>query len=189
MYWIVPGIGIVKKTVSVNGGAAETIELVSYVLDTDDDGIFADDNCHDDPNPDQLDTDNDGQGDVCDDDDDGDGTLDVDDAFPLDPAEDTDTDSDGIGNNADQDDDGDQLPDSFEIGAGLDSLDPADAAADLDADGLSNLEEFLHGTDIDNPDSDGDGVSDGQEVANGRNPLVNEKAIMGGVQTILLDDE
>jgi len=41
-----------------------------------------------------------------DDDDDGDGTLDINDDFPKDPAEDTDTDNDGTGDNADDDDDG-----------------------------------------------------------------------------------
>ena len=71
----------------------------------------------------------------------------------------------------------------------MDPLDPADADTDLDGDGLSNLEEFLLGTDIDNPDTDGDGISDGVEVANGRNPLVNEKAVSAAIQSILLDEE
>lgn len=33
-----------------------------------------------------------------------------------------------------------------------------------DSDGLTNLEEFQHGTDPNNPDTDGDGISDGDEV-------------------------
>ena len=41
------------------------------------------DNCPSDSNPDQLDTDNDGAGDVCDPDDDNDGVLDGDDECPL----------------------------------------------------------------------------------------------------------
>ena len=41
-------------------------------------------------------------------------TLDYDDAFPMDPAEQRDTDSDGQGDNADNDDDGDGWPDTTE---------------------------------------------------------------------------
>ena len=55
---------------------------------------------------------------------DGDGTPDSEDAFPLDPSEDTDTDGDGIGNNADTDDDGDGWSDEDETEAGTDPLDP-----------------------------------------------------------------
>jgi hypothetical protein len=41
---------------------------------------------------------------------------------------------------------------------------------DADADGLSREEEVLYGTDAHNPDSDGDGYSDGDEVESGYNP-------------------
>ncbi len=44
-------------------------------------------------------------------DDDNDGTPDDQDAFPLDPTEDTDTDGDKVGDNADTDDDNDGTPD------------------------------------------------------------------------------
>ena len=57
-------------------------------------------------------------------DDDNDGTPDTDDAFPLDPTEDTDTDGDGIGNNADPDDDNDGDSDETEIANNTDPLDP-----------------------------------------------------------------
>ncbi len=45
---------------------------------------------------------------------------------------------------------------------------------DFDQDGLSNKEEELYGTDPDNPDTDGDGFSDGVEVANGYDPLIHK---------------
>ena len=40
----------------------------------------------------------------------------------------------------------------------------ADAEVDDDMDGLTNLEEYLHGTDPNNSDTDGDGLSDWDEV-------------------------
>jgi len=46
---------------------------------------------------------------------------------------------------------------------------------DADNDGLSNYSELiLYGTNPEVPDTDGDGINDGDEVTSGSNPLVNE---------------
>jgi 6-phosphogluconolactonase (cycloisomerase 2 family) len=56
------------------------------------------------------------------------------------------------------------IPDSWAIAHGLDPNDPAMPFEDPDHDGLTNLQEFQNGTDPHNPDTDGDGLTDGQEV-------------------------
>ena len=71
--------------------------------DADGDGVpDAGDNCPNDPNPNQENNDDDGQGgDACDPDDDNDGTADADDDFPFDPDEQQDSDGDNRGDNSD----------------------------------------------------------------------------------------
>jgi hypothetical protein len=56
------------------------------------------------------------------------------------------------------------IADSWAIANGLDPTDPGLPFEDPDHDGLSNLQEFQIGTDPNNPDTDGDGLTDGQEV-------------------------
>ena len=91
--------------------------------------------------PSTLDTDADGIVDRRDPDDDGDGFLDGEDPAPLDAA---------VGATVDNDRDG--MPDAVELTYGLDPYDAADASADLDRDGTSNLDEYLSGRPLDGDD-------------------------------------
>ena len=101
-------------------------------------------------------------------DDDNDGVIDINDAFPLDPTEDTDTDGDGVGDNADDDADGDGFTntmDSFPLdssewldtdgdGIGDNSDDDDDDDGTLDVDDAFPLDP------TEDTDTDGDGVGD-----------------------------
>ena len=59
-----------------------------------------------------------------------------------------DTDADGIPDAHDLDDDNDGIPDVVELDYGLNSKNKDDGTKDLDADGLSNVEEFLAKTNL-----------------------------------------
>lgn len=72
------------------------------------------------------------------------------------------------------DSDGDGIPDDFERTNGLDPNDPFDAREDQDKDGLSALQEFQAGTEINIADTDGDGLNDGEELSLGEDGFVTD---------------
>jgi len=73
-------------------------------------------------------------------------------------------------NNYVADIDDDKLPDWWEQENGLNSNDAGDAQLDSDNDGLNNFLEFQFGVNPNDPDSDGDGYFDGEEIRKGYNP-------------------
>ena len=72
------------------------------------------------------------------------------------------------------DSDGDGMPDWWETMFGFSPDDQADAGHDPDGDALSNLDEFLAGSNPLVPDSDLDGIPDGGEVSMGLNPSLSD---------------
>ena len=58
-----------------------------------------------------------------------------------------------------------------EIGGIMKSVMPGEFS-DSDKDGLSDNLEDYYDTDVNNPDTDGDGYTDGQEIENGYDPLI-----------------
>ncbi|MGQ7845271.1 thrombospondin type 3 repeat-containing protein [Granulosicoccus sp. 3-233] len=133
-------------------------------LDQDGDGISDDeDNCPSVTNADQINSDDDELGNACDTDDDNDGTLDVDDAYPLDPDRTfLDQDGDGIRDsldncpttaNADQsdaDDDGlgdvcDDTDDSASVGINSDVTQAASDLASILATTSGQVQRILSG--------------------------------------------
>jgi hypothetical protein len=67
------------------------------------------------------------------------------------------------------------MSDLYEVRNGLDPIDAGDSNLDADADGLSNIEEFIAGTLPRNADTDSDGLTDGDEInVHGTNPLSSD---------------
>ena len=163
---------LIDDGVETNGGLP---------IDTDGDGRIdaRDPDSDDDGVPDRtdrnVDTDMDGTPNYRDVDDDGDGiptSTEFTDGvtFGLNP------DGDGLPNYLDLDSDGDGNPDMVEGTGDIDLdgipnyLDPDDTdgpGGDNDMDGLTNGVEVMLGTDPLDPDTDGDGIDDGAEVAGG----------------------
>ena len=165
-----------QLTVKVFDGDKESTKIITITVtddvtledpnhDTDGDGVIDhEDNCVDTPNIDQLDTDGDGEGDVCDSDDDNDGLNDEDEDQGTDPKN-PDTDNDGIldgddncpltpnygQEDIDNDGEGDAC-DSDDDNDGIYDEDEEDV--DTDGDGIPNNKDF---------DSDNDGVNDGDD--------------------------
>jgi|GEM_PF-4343002 hypothetical protein len=72
--------------------------------------------------------------------------------------------------------DNDGIDDTYENVYGL-NISLNDRDLDPDGDGLSNIEEFLYNTFADDPDSDEDNVSDGDEIKLNTDPLQYDSAI------------
>lgn len=79
------------------------------------------------------------------------------------------------------DTDGDGMPNTWEWKHGLNHSNASDAVSDYDGDGLSNLKEFLLGTDPHSGDTDHDSVADGDEVANGTDPRAKTDYDVDGI--------
>lgn len=116
--------------------ATQIFTVITSPLDTDSDGV-ADysDNCPAISNAGQQDNDSDTQYTAVD-------PSGIPATGDVDPS-----DTNTGGDDCDLDDDNDGMPDAFEISFGFDKDNAADATLDKDGDGVSNLQEFLDGTD------------------------------------------
>ncbi len=124
--------------------------------DIDDDLVCGDvDNCPADSNADQLDSDSDLAGNVCDADDDNDGVLDADDVASLDPDRCRD---------ADDDDCDDCAVGTDDFGA-LDDFDPNNDGTDTDGDMMCDAGGSADFAGTPDADDDNDGVLDNDDVA------------------------
>ncbi|MEE2828994.1 MAG: thrombospondin type 3 repeat-containing protein [Myxococcota bacterium] len=153
------GVGVVLVLVACGPPPGQYVCPDGYTLDgalclpdsedADGDGVLnSDDNCPNEPNPDQADLDGDSFGDACDLDDDADGQPDLADNCPtVSNPDQADLDLDGAGDACDDDDDQDGIPDEEDL-----CPEVWDAAqADTDGDGEGNACD---------EDDDDDGIPD-----------------------------
>ena len=106
----------------------------SEISDSDADTIGDNaDNCPNTANTNQGNFDADAMGDACDPDEDNDGVNSAEDAFKFNPNYSSDTDGDG-------------MADAYELEHSFDITNAGDKTTDSDGDGISNLDEFLAGT-------------------------------------------
>ena len=148
-----------------NDGVADILDLFpldpAESTDADGDGLGDNgDNCPATPNPDQANTDSDSLGNACDPDDDNDDVPDGADNCSL------------IANGDQTNSDGDTFGDACDNCPGVTNPDQAD----MDRDGTGNLCDS---------DIDGDGMSNDDETNVGRDPYVNEPALMVIINAIL----
>ena len=194
------GIGNNTDTDDDNDGVSDAQEAIRGSdpkdTDSDDDGVKdGKDNCPINANQNQIDTDQDGSGDVCDTNDDNDNHLDGDDNCPTVPnndqanldddslgdACDTDRDGDGVNNNVDNcpveanadqaDVDGNGIGDACDADGDSDGVpDAADNCPSTANADQANTDGDSQGNACDS-DDDNDGVSDTQEATDGTDPL------------------
>lgn len=191
------------------------INITCGALDADEDGVPDDtDNCPDAYNPDQVDQDLDGLGNVCDQDLDGDGVANTYDNCPdVENTGQEDFDSDNIGNECDEDADNDAVPDDEDNCRLLPNTDQAnndfdsfgDACdEDDDNDGIEDTydncpfddnpaQDDFDGNgqgDVCDGDIDGDGVSNDNDLCPGSpfSQLTNADGCNGSQHITLLCD-
>jgi hypothetical protein len=141
-------------------------------IENDQDGDMvcdAEDVCPLDPDPQQLDFDGDGAGDVCDDDDDNDGAADQADncPFQFNPVQ-SNLDGDQLGDACDDDDDGDDVLDADDLCPRAADPGQEDGDSDGAGDACDNCPDASNPT---QEDTDGDGAGDACDPPDDAGPI------------------